>query len=70
MSQKYGGTLGEAATPFVLGGNPLMAAYRAAGGDAAGDVAVDAFVAEPGDWTEAELAAMLRELAIEIVTGG
>lgn len=63
MAQKYAGMMDDAPEPFVLGGNPLVAAHRAGG-----DAAVDAIVAQPGEWTERELAAMLRELAIEIVT--
>jgi hypothetical protein len=62
MAQKYGGLIGEAREPFVLGGNPLIAIH-AQGGEAA----VDAWIASQTDWSDREVAAMLRELAIEIV---
>ncbi len=65
MSQKYGGLMGETSEPFVLGGNPLVAAY-ALGGESR----VDGWIDEQREWSQAEVAAMLRELAIEIVTTG
>jgi len=64
MAQKYGGLLGDTSEPFVLGGNPLIAVY-ARGGDGA----VDAWIASQTDWSNEELAQMLRELAVELVTG-
>lgn len=69
MAQKYGELLGDeddegdANEPFVLGGNPLMAAY-ALGGEAA----VDRWIAEQTAWSKEEVAQMLREIAVEIVT--
>ena len=65
MAQKYGGLMGDTSEPFVLGGNPLLVAYRAGG-----DAAVDAIVGSPGDWAKGGFQAMLRELAIDIVTSG
>jgi hypothetical protein len=63
MAQKYGGLVGDTSEPFVLGGNPLLAVY-AEGGDAA----VAAWLAAQREWSDEELAKMLREIAIEIVT--
>lgn len=63
MAQKYGGLLGDTSEDFVLGGNPLLAVH-AAGGEAG----VDAWLARQMDWSSEEVAQMLRELAIEIVT--
>lgn len=65
MAQKYGELLGDDddEEPFVLGGNPLMAAY-ALGGEAA----VDRWIAEQTAWSKEEVAHMLREVAVEIVT--
>ncbi len=63
MAQKYGGLMGEAAEPFVLGGNPLLAVH-AEGGEGA----VDAWIESPTGWSSDEIALMLRELAIELVT--
>src|SRR6185295_16941051 len=48
---------------FVLGGNPLLAAH-----DAGGEQAVDAWIAAQTQWSNEEIAQMLRELAIELVT--
>jgi hypothetical protein len=45
--------------PFILGGNPLLAAH-ASGGAAA----VDAWLASVKGWSQPELAEMLRELAL------
>ena len=63
MAQKYGGLMKEAGEPFVLGGNPLVGVH-AEGGDAA----VDAWLARQSAWSDEELAQMLRELAIDLVT--
>jgi hypothetical protein len=66
MAQKYGGILGETGDrgePFVLGGNPLLTVHREGG-----EVAVDAWIASQTDWSNEEIAAMLRELAIELVS--
>jgi hypothetical protein len=65
MAQKYDGLLGESRDAFVLGGNPLRAAHRAGG-----EAAVDAWLAEQAVWSDREVAQMLRELAVDIVTGG
>jgi hypothetical protein len=62
MAQKYGGLLGESGEPFVLGGNPLIAIHAQGG-----ERAVDAWIASQTEWSTREVAAMLRELAIEIV---
>ena len=62
IAQKYGGTETEEA-PFVLGGNPLLALYKTGG-----DAAVDAWISSQSDWSAEELAMMLRELAVEIVS--
>jgi hypothetical protein len=63
MAQKYAGLMGDESEPFVLGGNPLLAVY-ARGGESA----VDAWIADQTDWSSHEVAQMLRELAIEVVT--
>lgn len=63
MTQKFSGLVGTGGQPFVLGGNPLLHAYVDDG-----DAAVDAWIARQTDWSDDEVAAMLRELAIEIVT--
>lgn len=65
MAQKYRGLDDEdlLAQPFVLGGNPLIDIYRAGG-----EAAVDGWLAEQTDWAADELALMLRELAVEIVS--
>jgi hypothetical protein len=65
MAQKYGGLLGDAGErePFVLGGNPLLAVHRDGG-----EAAVDAWIASQTDWSNEEIAAMLRELAIQLVS--
>ncbi|HSD87501.1 MAG TPA: hypothetical protein VLB44_08295 [Kofleriaceae bacterium] len=63
MAQKYGTLMGDTTEPFVLGGNPLLVVY-AAGGQAA----VDQWIEEQTVWSAEEVAQMLRELAIEIVT--
>ncbi len=65
MAQKYSGLMGETGEPFVLGGNPLLAVYAADG-----EAGVDGWIAEQTDWSAAEVAQMLRELAIEVVTTG
>jgi len=62
LTQKYGASTDEE-TPFVLGGNPLLALYRTGG-----EAAVDAWIAGQGEWSADELAMMLRELAVEIVS--
>ena len=63
MAQKYGGLMGDTSEPFVLGGNPLLAVYaqRRRGGGRCVDRDADR-------WSNEEIAQMLRELAIEIVT--
>ena len=61
--QKYGGLVPGAAAPFVLGGNPVRAIHARGGEDA-----VDAWLEQQGEWSADELARMLRELAIELVT--
>ncbi len=63
MTQKLSGLLGTGREPFVLGGNPLLHAYIDDG-----EAAVDTWLARQTDWSDDEVAAMLRELAIEIVT--
>jgi len=63
MAQKYGGLMGDASAPFVLGGNPLLGVH-ATGGDAA----VDRWIEGQSEWSNEEVAQMLRELAIELVT--
>jgi hypothetical protein len=65
MAQKCRGLDDEdlLAQPFVLGGNPLVEIYRAGG-----EAAVDGWLAEQTDWSADELALMLRELAVEIVS--
>jgi len=57
MAQKYGGLMGDASEPFVLGGNPLLAVPAAH---------IDAWIAKQHDWADEEIAQMLRDLAIEI----
>ncbi|MBA3464985.1 MAG: HEAT repeat domain-containing protein [Deltaproteobacteria bacterium] len=64
MQQKYGGLMGDTAEPFVLGGNPLLAVHAKAG-----EAGVDAWIASQRGWSNEEIAQMLRELAIELVTG-
>jgi hypothetical protein len=63
LTQKYGELMGEDEEPFVLGGNPLLSAY-ALGGEAA----VDDWIAKQTVWSNEEVAQMLREVAVEIVT--
>jgi hypothetical protein len=63
MTQKFGGLVGMTREPFVLGGNPLLGVYIDDG-----DAAVDSWIARQTQWSDDEVAAMLRELAIEIVT--
>lgn len=63
LTQKYGELMGEEEEPFVLGGNPLLSAY-ALGGEAA----VDDWIAKQSAWSTEEVAQMLREVAVEIVT--
>lgn len=53
----------HAADVFVLGGNPLLAIY-----DRGGETEVDAWLATQETWSAVEAAAMLRELAVELVT--
>lgn len=62
MGQKYGGLIGDSSEPFVLGGNPLIAIHAQGG-----EPAVDAWIASQTEWSDREVAAMLRELAIDIV---
>lgn len=62
-AQKYAGLIGDTSEPFVLGGNPLLAVYARGG-----EQAVDAWIADQTDWSAHEVAQMLRELAIEVVT--
>ena len=62
-AQKYAGLMGDTTEPFVLGGNPLLAVYAAGG-----QPAVDRWIAEQTVWSREEVAQMLRELAIDIVT--
>ncbi|CAN5909330.1 hypothetical protein BH11MYX3_BH11MYX3_14110 [soil metagenome] len=64
MAQKYGGLMGETAEPFVLGGNPLIAVHAQGG-----ERGVDAWIETQTGWSNEEIAQMLRELAIELVTG-
>ncbi|HEY0255107.1 MAG TPA: hypothetical protein VGC41_26450, partial [Kofleriaceae bacterium] len=49
---------------FVLGGNPLLRVYREGG-----EPAVDAWIVTQTDWSADELALMLRELSVELVSG-
>ncbi len=63
MAQKYGGSTEDSSEPFVLGGNPLLPLYQLGG-----ETAVDAWIADQHDWSPEELAVMLRELAVEIVS--
>jgi hypothetical protein len=63
IAQKYAGLTDDESEPFVLGGNPLLAVH-AQGGEAN----VDAWIASQTAWSREEIAQMLRELAIEIVT--
>ena len=63
MLQKYGGLMGEVEPPFVLGGNPLVARHAEGG-----EQAVDAWIATQTAWSSAELARMLDELAVDLVT--
>jgi hypothetical protein len=49
----------------VLGGNPLLAAHARSG-----EAGVDRWIADQTAWSNEEIAAMLRELAIDIVTSG
>jgi hypothetical protein len=62
MAQKYGGLMGDTSEPFVLGGNPLLAIYAESG-----EAIVDRWIAEQTDWSNEEVAQMLRELAEQIV---
>src|SRR5207302_1485306 len=64
MAEKYAGLGGDTRDPFVLAGNPLVAAYAEGG-----DVAVDAWIAAQTEWSREEIGKMLREVAIEVVTG-
>jgi hypothetical protein len=63
MAQKYGGVMGDDDEPFVLGGNPLLAVHREGG-----EGAVDAWIDAQSAWSNEEIAAMLRELAIDLVS--
>lgn len=74
MQQKYasepvplggGGIIGDASDAFVLGGNPLIEIHTRGG-----DEGVDAWLEGQTVWSNDEVAQMLRELAIDIVTGG
>ncbi|HEY4057354.1 MAG TPA: hypothetical protein VGM39_12140 [Kofleriaceae bacterium] len=62
MEQKYARDPSEA---FVLGGNPLIDVHARGG-----DEGVDAWIDGQTVWSTEEVAQMLRELAIDIVTGG
>ncbi len=62
-AQKYAELVDEPGEPFVLGGNPLLAVYAEAG-----EQAVDRWIAAQTEWSPEEVAQMLRELAIEVVT--
>jgi hypothetical protein len=64
MEQKYGGLMGDTSEPFVLGGNPLFAVH-----DKAGEAGVDAWMASQATWSSEEVAQMLRELAMRLVSG-
>jgi hypothetical protein len=64
LAQKYGELMGETDDePFVLGGNPLLAAYALGG-----ERGVDDWIARQSAWSNEEVAQMLREVAVEIVT--
>jgi hypothetical protein len=63
MTQKFSGLMGEAREPFVLGGNPLLGVYADDG-----DAGIDSWLEVQTDWADDEIVAMLRELAIDIVT--
>ena len=63
MAQKYAGLMGDTSEPFVIGGNPLIAVYAERG-----EGGVDAWIDVQNHWSSEELAHMLRELAIEVVT--
>jgi hypothetical protein len=65
MAQKYAVIMGDSREPFVLGGNPLLAVYAASG-----EAGVDHWIEERTEWSDDEVAQMLRELAIEIATAG
>jgi hypothetical protein len=62
-AQKYGGVMADEGEPFVLGGNPLLAIHREGG-----EAAVDAWIDAQTQWSNEEIAAMLREVAIELVS--
>lgn len=55
---------GPSASSVVLGGNPLRVAYREGG-----EGAVDRWVADQSEWSNAEIARMLCALARELATG-
>jgi hypothetical protein len=58
MAWKYRGLTGDSSEPFVLGGNPLLAVYRADG-----EPGVMAWVDDPpAEWSRREVAAMLVAL--------
>jgi len=63
MAQKYGGLVGDTSEPFVLGGNPLRALHTIGG-----TAAVDAWIASQTSWSHEELAVMLRELAMDVMS--
>ncbi|MEO7729702.1 MAG: hypothetical protein ABIY55_01930 [Kofleriaceae bacterium] len=63
MAQKYSNLAGDLRETFVLGGNPLLAIYAREG-----EVGVDAWIATQTAWSPEEIAPMLRELAIDLVT--
>jgi hypothetical protein len=56
------GELGTPSTPFVLGGNPVRALYAEGGEDA-----LDRWLEHQTEWSNEEVAQMLRELAIDLV---
>ena len=62
--EKYGQLVGEGSDPFVLAGNPLRAIHAAGG-----DEALERWLETQREWSSEEVAQMLRELAIELVTG-
>ncbi|MCX5745286.1 MAG: hypothetical protein NT062_22650 [Proteobacteria bacterium] len=61
MGHADGGWMGEPRAPFVLGGNPLRAVHAEGGG-----AAVDRWIETQTTWSNVELAAMLRELAVDL----
>ncbi len=63
MGEKYGDLAGDLREAFVLGGNPLLAVHAREG-----DAGIDAWIAGQTTWSSEEIAPMLRELAIDLVT--